>query len=245
MHLFLGLLAPFVLCRIGISLAAPGLFDDDGNDSASDLDIFSSDQADLDASAIEEPLDFTVALVSPQEDLGLVASNDELDWGTDNLLSYLDDGGYDNTNFQQDPDLFALTSSCDFNVPGTQGLNRKKRDTLPGSCPNPFSPDGDPSIRSQGKPRPKIEPAKPPTPKLGIPNVDHVNIYDFYVGRDRDTIRGYAPTKDSFSPCGKEEFVVCDSGDPYYRIPQIPPRYALERCFACMFDFFFAIVDRV
>lgn len=225
MHLFLGLV-PFVQYGIEISLAAPGLFDDDGYDPSSDLDIFSSDQANPGAPTTKDPTDFTMSLMINQEDLDPVASNNQLDWGTDDLFSYLGGEGNDGGSFQQDSDLLALNPSCAIiDVPGTQRLKRKKRDNLPSMCPNQLAPDGDSKSRGQ---------VSPPTP--GQFNGDHVNLRDFYEGRDRDTIRGYVPGKNSGSLCGSEEFAVCDSGDPYFRIPQIPPRYALERCFQCMFD---------
>lgn len=231
MHLFLGLVS-FVHCGIEISLTAPGLFDDNGYDPSSNLNVFSSDQADPGAPTAEDPMDFTMALMNNQEDLGPLASNDQLDWDTDDIFPYLGGEGNDDSNFQQDFNLLAVNPSCAVDLPSTQRLKRKKRDNPPSICPNQLAPDGDSQPRSQGKP-PTIGSTKP-----GQTNGDHVNIVDFYQGRDRDTIRGYVPGSNSGSLCRTEEFTVCDSGDPYFRIPQIPPRYALERCFICMFDVF-------
>lgn len=237
-HLLLGFLVSFVLNGIDPSLAAPSLFDNDGYDPSSYLDIFSSDQADLGAPATEDPLDFTTSLINNQGDLGPLASNDQLDWGTDGRAPSLDSGAGD-TNFQQDSDLLAATPSCAFDDPAIQGLNKKKRDPLPNLCPNPLAPG------SQEK-EPTTELAKPPDPvNPGRPNIDHADLGAFYVGRDQDTIRGYFPGKSSDSPCGTDEFTVCDDGDPYYRIPQVPPRYALERCFICMLSCFCAPRKRI
>lgn len=227
MHLILGLLFSFGLYRVDSSFAASGLFDDGEYDPSSFLDNFSNDQTDLGASFIEDPTDFSNSPINNQEDLGPLASNDQLDWDTEDQFSYLDDSGSDDINFQQDPDpdFLAATPSCTFDAPGTQGLHRKKRDNnSPNICPNPSASDG-------------VDPIKPPDPAdLGLSNGKHADLYDFYLGRDQETIQGYFPTRDSSSPCGTQMFTVCDSGDPYYRIPQVPPRYALERCFVCMFD---------
>ena len=234
MRLFLGLV-PFVHYGIELSLAAPGLFDYDEYDPSSNLDFFSSDQADLGTFTMEEPSDFTMLLTNNQEDIDPLASNDQLDWGTDDIFPYLGDGGNDDINFQQDFDLWAVNPSCAIDVPSDQGL---KRDTLPAICPNQLAPDSDPQSRNQGKP-PTNDPAKSPgSIRPGQSDYEHANLGDFYEGRDRDTIRGYVPGENPDSPCQKGEFAVCDNGDPFFRIPQDPPRYALEKCFICMFDFF-------
>lgn len=232
MYLFLGLLLSVVLHGIDISLAAPGLFDDGAYDPSSDLSIFSGDEADLGAPTIEDPPDFTISLASNQEDLGPLASNDQFDWDTDDILPFLDDGGIDDTKFQQDSDLLAFTPSCAFDVPSTQGLDRKKRDPLPDICPSP-----DAQSRGQGN-QPTRKPAKPRNPANPVRTDDFFDINDFYDSRDRDTLRGYIPSKTADSLCGAKKFTVCDTGDPYFRIPQILPSYALERCFICMFGSF-------
>ena len=245
MHLFLGLV-PFVLYGLDFSFATSGFFDDGENAPWSYPDIFSSDQADLDAS------EFTVFPGDYQEDLGPLALNDQLDWSTDDLIPYLDDGGNDDyISFQQDPYLGTTAPSCAFDVSGTQELNKKKRDLPENTCPSPFAApdDGDPQIRGPWK-QPLIDPGEPPDPaNPGIPLIDHADIRDFYEDRDRETIRGYIPGKYLDSICGDKKFTVCDSGDPYFRIPQVPPLYALEKCFICMFGLFFppfcAVIERI
>ena len=221
MHLFLGLV-PFIHYGIEISLAAPGLFDDDGYDPSSNFNIFSSDLSDPGAPTTEDPMDFTMSLVSYQDGVDLIASNDQQDRGTDDVFPYLGGEDNDDSNFQEDSDLLAANPSCTIDILSPQRLKRKKRDNLPSMCPNQLAPDGDPRSRGQ---------VNPPTSAQS--NGDHVNLRDFYSGRDQETIPGYIPGKDSGSLCGSQEFTVCDSGDPYFRIPQIPPRYALERCFLC------------
>lgn len=234
MHLFLGLV-PFVHYGIEFSLAVPGLFDFNGYDPSSNLDFFSSDQADVGTFTMEAPSDLTMLLTDNQEDLDPLASNDQLDWGTDDIFPYLGDDGNDDINFQQDFDLLAVNPSCAIDVPSGQAI---RRDTLPAICPNQLAPDSDPQSRNQGK-SPTNNPAKSPDfTRSGQSNNDHANLREFYEGRDRDTIRGYIPGENPDSPCPTKEFAVCDTGDPFFRIPQIPPLYALERCFICMFDFF-------
>lgn len=226
MHLFLGLVS-FIHYGVEISLAAPGLFDDDGYNPSSNFNILSGDQADPGAPTTEDPMDFTTSLVSYQEGVDRIASNDQQDRGADDVFSYLGGEGNDDSSFQQDSGVLAVNPSCAINIPSAQRLKRKKRDNLPSMCPNQLAPNGDPQSRPQ---------VNSPTPDQS--NGDHVNLRDFYKGRDQETISGYIPGKDSGSLCGTQEFTVCDSGDPYFRIPQTPPRYALERCFLCMYDVF-------
>lgn len=213
----------FVLSRLRPLGATSSSFAD------SSYDIFNGDQSEADIFT-EDSLNFIS--LGDNQDLDPVASNNQLDWGTDHT-SYLNDGG----DSQSDFDLSAANSACtlsDARIPGFD----KKRELLSESCPNPSSSSTDtqtPSVKKQ----PNLElpdPFTPPDPKNpGIPYLDHGDLGDFLLERDQDTIRGWVPSKTADSICGVEKFTVCDSGDSYWRIPQVPPMYALGKCFICMY----------
>ena len=231
MHLLLGFLNAFVF-GVHTSRAAPSSLASEYDPST--LDIFSSDQSELDAPDMGNPSDFS-SYLNNNQDLGLIASNDQLDWSTDDI-SYLNNGGDD--NIQPEPDLFGANPACTFGDAGTPGFARKRE--LPSeSCPNLLAPP-DGATQAPSKERtPKTEPpdpTRPPDPNNpGLPYIDHADLGDFYTERDQETIRGYYPPRSPDSICGNELFTVCDSGDPYWRIPQVPPKYALKNCFTCMY----------
>lgn len=234
MNMFLCLLVSLTHTSVDTSLAAPSLFDDAYDPSYHDF--FSSDQTAQDGAAIEDPLDFTISLINIQ-DLDLIASNDRLDWTTDDI-TYLDRSG-DDINAQSKSDLVVANPACTYDDFSIQGFD-KKRELPPNSCPNLLAPDGDIQTRNRKQEQtPTTEQAQPASPpdlnNPGSPYIDHADLGDFFSDRDRDTIRGYSPSKDSDSPCGQAQYTVCDSGDPYWRIPQVPPLFALERCFVCKY----------
>lgn len=232
--LFLCLLAPIILTSVDTSLAAPSLFDDTYDPAYHEF--FSDDQTDQNRAAFEDPLEFTTSLINIQ-DFSPIASDDHLDWTTDDT-TYLDSSG-DYFASQLNVDFVTANPACSYDEFSIQGFE-KRGQLFPNSCPNPLAPDADtPPSNRKKKQTPTIEPAEPASPpglnNPGRPFFEHADLGDFYSNRDRDTIQGYSPGKESNSPCGKAQYTVCDSGDPYWRIPQVPPLFALERCFVCKY----------
>lgn len=80
-----------------------------------------------------------------------------------------------------------------------------------------------------GPPRPRDHP--------GIPHKDYQALPDFRWGVNQRWMRRADATEDDDSEmCGKGQFVVCDSGNPYFRIPLIGTvYYALSQASYCKF----------
>lgn len=238
MHFFLGFLTSFILFPvISNSLTNPSLFDD--RTLSSYLDFYPSDQEDP---VLEDSLDFSTSFLGDEDFNTPTWNDDDLPWSSNSIPYPVDDDNNNNNNNNNinpqpdlDLDLFSTNpTTCSGDGPTDQVLKRAPQS----SCPNNFLvPDNDETTSPQSTTnKPSTDPAKPPDPRTpGAPYLDHASLTDFFSNRDQKSIRGYVPGIDAKSPCGSEQYTVCDSGDPYYRIPQAPPRYALEKCFICMF----------
>lgn len=96
-----------------------------------------------------------------------------------------------------------------------------------------------PAQQPASSPKSPTNPEDLPTPKNhpGVPSEDYQDLNDLQFGaRSPWMTRMLATEDDESEMCGKAMFVVCDSGNPYFRVPQLgTPYYALSEASFCKF----------
>lgn len=107
----------------------------------------------------------------------------------------------------------------------------------------PIQEDGQQPVDNPKKPK---GPEGPPLPlnHPGKPRKDYQFLPDFRWGVNQRWMNRLDATEDDDSDmCGKGKFVVCDSGNPYYRIPlRGTIYYALGKVSYCKIFFFFSFL---
>lgn len=206
-----------LLCNLHFSLALPNSFPD--------LAVGEKASPSLMNSAAEQP----------NTELFQTFSNEQLD----TKQRWADQSSFviSAPNGQPDNEIFDASKDCGRGA----GAKPRKRDSFCTqlNAPKPTKEDGQQPVENPKKPN---GPNGPPLPRNhpGVPQKDYQFLPDFRYGVNQNWMRRTDATKDDDSEmCGEGKFVVCDSGNPYYRIPlRGTVYYALSQVSYCMISLF-------
>lgn len=121
---------------------------------------------------------------------------------------------------------------------GGAGAKFRKRGLFCTQDDAPKAPTQETGQQPADNPKRPNGPSGPPPARdhPGAPHKDYQALPNFRWGVNQRWMRRADATEDDDSEmCGKEQFVVCDSGNPYYRTPLTGTYYALAQVSYCKF----------